>query len=122
MRRAIEIAPGFHIARFQLGLLLLTSGLPQEAAEVWAPLSGLDPGDSLRLFAQGLQHMIRDEFSDAERFLREGISRNTEHPALNGDIQMVLEKMREVSHPPDGGPSSQAHWLLQVSASKQTKH
>src|SRR5262245_3098365 len=55
MRRAIEIAPGFHIARFQLGLLLLSSGAPGPAAEVWAPLSGLEPLEPLRMFAEGLQ-------------------------------------------------------------------
>jgi Flp pilus assembly protein TadD len=122
MRRAIEIAPDFHIARFQLGLLLLTSGMAQEAADVWAPLGALDSKDPLRLFAAGLQHMSRDEFAEAERLLLEGIAANSDHPALNGDMQMVLGQMRDVSSQSTDGESSDAHWLLQVSASRQTKH
>lgn len=122
MQEAIEIAPGFHIARFQLGLLHLTSGSAERAAETWRPLSELDAADPLRLFAEGLQHMARDEFPEAERLLREGMARNQEHPALNNDMQMVLDQMREQAPAPAEDASSQAHWLLQVSASKQTKH
>jgi len=121
MRRAVEIAPSYHIARFQLGLLLLSSGLPDQAAEVWQPLAALDPADPLRLFAEGLQHMARDEFAEAARRLHEGQVRNTEHPALNGDMQKVLERVAELA---SGGPdddNSPAHWLLQVSAAK-TRH
>jgi len=122
MQEAIEIAPGFHIARFQLGLLHLTSGSSERAAEIWRPLSDLDETDALRLFAEGLQHMARDAFPEAERLLREGMARNLEHPLLNHDMQMVLDRMREQGDPPAEDASSQAHWLLQVSASKPTKH
>jgi Flp pilus assembly protein TadD len=121
MRRAVEIAPSYHIARFQLGLLLLSSGDPEAAAEAWGPLGALDPADPLRLFAEGLQQMIRDDFGEAERRIREGIARNTAHPALNRDMQMMLERMAEVAGRPHGEESSPAHWLLQVSASR-TKH
>jgi len=123
MREAVEIAPDFHIARFQLGLLLLTSGETDKAVDVWRPLSRLEPTDALRLFAEGLQHMARDEFPQAEALLRQGIERNEAHPPLNADMQMVLERMREqAAAPPSEGASSEAHWLLQVSAAKQTKH
>lgn len=121
MRRAIEIAPEFHIARFQLGLLLLTSGLVPEAAEVWAPLAGLEPNDPLRLFSTGLQHMARDEFAEAERLLRLGIAGNQQHPALNKDMQMVLDGMAAPPHDGDGDQSSHAQWLLQLAA-KPTAH
>jgi tetratricopeptide (TPR) repeat protein len=126
MREAIEIAPDFHIARFQLGLLLLTSGDADKAAEIWGPLSRLDSDDALRLFAEGLQHMARDEFKEAEALLLEGLARNQAHPPLNADMRMVLDRMRETAAqpppPPSDGASSEAHWLLQVSAAKQTKH
>jgi len=122
MQEAIEIAPGFHIARFQLGLLHLTSGSAERAAETWRPLDGLDADDPLRLFAEGLQRMARDEYPAAERLLRDGMARNREHPPLNHDMQMMLDRMHEQADPPAEDASSQAHWLLQVSASKQTKH
>lgn len=126
MRDAVDIAPDFHIARFQLGLLLLSSGDAAKAAEVWHPLSRLDATDALRLFAEGLQHMARDEFAQAEAMLRQGLERNNAHPPLNADMQMVLERIREQAaappHAPAEGASSEAHWLLQVAAAKQTKH
>jgi tetratricopeptide (TPR) repeat protein len=123
LREAIEIAPEFHIARFQLGLLLLTSGDAEKAAEVWRPLGRLPSDDALRLFAEGLQHMARDEFSQAEALLRQGLERNMAHPPLNGDMQMVLDRMREQSAGQPAQPaSSEAHWLLQTSKARPTKH
>lgn len=126
LREAVEIAPDFHIARFQLGLLLLTSGEAEKAADAWRPLAGLAPTDALRLFAEGLQHMARDEFAQAEALLRQGLERNTLHPPLNADMQMVLERMRKAAAAPPSplseDASSQAHWLLQVSAAKPTRH
>jgi Flp pilus assembly protein TadD len=122
MRQALEIAPDYHIARFQLGLLLLSSGLADQAAEAWAPLSGLDAGEPLRLFAEGLQHMARDEFAAAERLIGDGLARNTAYPAVNADMQLVLDRIRDVAGGAGGDENSQAHWLLQVAAAKPTKH
>lgn len=125
MREAVEIAADFHIARFQLGLLLLTSGEAEKAVEAWRPLSRLERTDALRLFAEGLQAMARDDFPQAEALLRQGLERNTAHPPLNADMQMMLERMREAAAappaPPAEGASSQTHWLLQVSAAR-TRH
>lgn len=123
LREAVEIAPEFHIARFQLGLLLLTSGDAEKAAEVWRPLGRLPPDDALRLFAEGLQHMARDEFSKAEALILQGLERNVAHAPLNADMQMVLDRMHGQSiSPPTDPTSSEAHWLLQVAAARPTKH
>ena len=40
---AVELAPEFAIARFQLGFLQLTSGAAREAETTWAPLRRLRP-------------------------------------------------------------------------------
>lgn len=133
MREAIEIAPGFDIARFQLGLLHLSSGAAVRALEIWGPLSGLAASAPLRLFAEGLQHMVRNDFATASRMLHEGMAANHEHPPLNRDMQMMLDRMQEVGAPtPPSDPAdpaaptdetiSSAHWLLQVSAAKPTRH
>jgi Flp pilus assembly protein TadD len=125
MREAVEIAPDFHIARFQLGLLLLTSGEAEPAAEAWAPLSRLSPEEPLRLFAEGLQRMAQGDFETAQTLLREGLARNVAHPPLNGDMQMVLDQMREGASSSGSlgdEASSQAHWLLHASAAKGMKH
>jgi predicted Zn-dependent protease len=126
MYRAIELAPAFHIARFQLGLLLLSGGDAARAVQVWQPLGGLEANDSLRLFSEGLQHLAQDSLSEAERLLREGMVQNVEHPLLNNDMQLFLDQIANrdsatsSSEPEEA--SSETHWLLQVAASRQTKH
>src|ERR1700729_1605542 len=49
MRRAVDLAPDFAIARFQLGLLLLSSGDAFGALETLGPLQALAPENYLRL-------------------------------------------------------------------------
>lgn len=115
MHRAIELAPGFAVARFQLGLLHLSSGSLGLATEVWSPLSDLNSDDALRLFAEGLQHMAADRFADASRLLRRGIAQNLEHPAINGDMMLVLERLEAADAAPGAdAASSEAHWLLNL--------
>ncbi|HYF21916.1 MAG TPA: tetratricopeptide repeat protein [Caulobacteraceae bacterium] len=119
MSRAVEVAPGYAIARFQLGLLELSSGDPGSATRTWAPLQGLGENNPLRLFASGLEHMARDEFEAAKACLERGIELNQENPALNRDMRMVIAEMP--SSGPDE-PTSSVDFLLRQSAAKGTKH
>lgn len=120
---ALQLAPDFAIARFQLGLLQLTSGRPAAAFSTWAPLEALGERDPLRLFKQGLEHMARDQFDEARRLLEEGIAENRENPPLNRDMQMVLERIAAVQGQPPAGQAEEAapaadHFL--VSAYRKT--
>lgn len=123
MHRAIEIAPGFALARFQAGLLELTSGEAALAEATWAPLQQLAEDEPLRLFATGLNHLARDEFDACIATLRDGMERNTENPVLNRDMQMVIDetqrKMAELAAGDE--PTSAAHMLLRQYG-KETKH
>lgn len=96
LRRATDLAPDFAIARFQLGFFQLTSGEPAEALASWGPIALLPQGHYLRLFVGGLTHLIRDEFEDSVQRLREGIAANDENPALNGDMQLIIDKVVEL--------------------------
>lgn len=93
MARAVEIAPDYALARFQLGFLDLTSGRPRDAIAVWTPLMGLAPDDPFRLFAEGLANMIGDRVPAARELLRRGIARNPEHPLVNAHMQLILDEM-----------------------------
>lgn len=94
LSRAVELQPDFWIARFQLGFFELTSGEADAAVRTWQPLHGL-PGDHfLRVFAEGLEYLIRDEFALAIATLEHGISLNTENPPLNKDIALLISKCR----------------------------
>ena len=119
--QAVALAPDYKVARYQMGLLELSSGDPVSAAATWAPLEALDADDALRLFATGLQHLARDEFAEATECLTAGLANNHENPAINRDIQLILASM-ETTEPPEDGATSAAHLLLQQYSMKDTKH
>jgi tetratricopeptide (TPR) repeat protein len=121
MTEAVRLAPGFAIARYQLGFLEFSMGLPAAASETWGPLSALDEGDPLRLFATGLEHLGRDEFDDATRLLERGIALNHDNAAINADIGLLLNEIRRLSQPDAPSPTS-AHFLLQQYGFKVTRH
>ena len=122
MRRAIDLAPDFRLARFQLGLLLLTSAEPIAAQEVWGPLQTLPPDHYLRIFADGLCRLIRDDFAGAADTLRSGLSRNNEIPAMNRDMQLVIDEIsRKLDEGTVGQPQSSVDLLLQQAALKANR-
>ncbi|WP_425999040.1 tetratricopeptide repeat protein [Caulobacter sp. DWR1-3-2b1] len=123
MGRALEIAPDYPVARFQLGLLHLSSGNADAARQVWAPLDGLPAEDPLRLFARGLDLMARDEFDAARTLLEAGLAANGNGP-MNADIRLILEQMDRPG-PVAGGEgdaTSSAHFLLAQQGARRTTH
>lgn len=90
--KAVDIAPDFAIARFQLGFFQLTSGESNNALKTWARLDMLPEEHYLKLFVVGLRHLIRDEFQDCIDTLRKGMAVNKENPPLNNDMQLIIEQ------------------------------
>jgi len=121
MRRAVDLAPNYPIARFQLGLLLLTSGDAIAAQETWGPLHGLGRDNYLLLFVEGLTRLIHDDFPETIRLLEEGIRGNRENVPLNRNMQMVIDEVNEKTGGQGGGASS-VDLLLQQAAIKATRH
>jgi tetratricopeptide (TPR) repeat protein len=93
MEAAIAMDPGLNIARFQLGLLLLSFGNTGRATDVLTPLAAVGRQDALAHFAQGLLHLIRDDLPETVRQLSEGIKLNSENAALNKDMQRILDEI-----------------------------
>jgi len=125
LRKAVELAPDLTIARFQLGFFLLTCGDAAEALSVWGPLALLPADHYLRLFVGGLTHLIRDEFGEASRRLEEGIAVNQENPALNRDMQLLVEKIGRIQTPAEpitGDSEISATSLLLGQFAKHTTH
>ncbi len=91
--KAVELDPQQPVARFQYGLLLLTSGRIDEAQAVWSPLDELASNDPVRLFKQGLLHMVRDEFDTALSCLRSALTEPTLDAALAKDLQMTIGRI-----------------------------
>ena len=128
LRTAVELAPDFTIARFQLGFFLLTSGEPAEALSVWGPLAMLPKDSYFRMFVAGLTHLIRDEFEETVRYLEQGIAANQENPPLNRDMQLIIDKVQDLK-PGEGGSEavgddsiSATSFLLGQFGAKPTRH
>lgn len=123
LREAVALAPGYAIARFQLGLLLLTSGEAIEAESVLRPLHDLGPDEALRHFASGLLFLMRDEFGQAIASLQDGLERNRDNAPLSRDMRMLIGEIEaRAGGGSDEAPLSAAHLLLQQSGLKATKH
>jgi tetratricopeptide (TPR) repeat protein len=116
LKRAVELAPDFAIARFQLGFFQLTSGEPGNALATWGPLALLPNGHYLRSFVAGLTHLIRDEFAASIDQLRQGMEANDENPPLNRDMQLIADQVGALllagQADPSGDTASAASFLL----------
>lgn len=117
MTQALAVDPQLSVARFQLGLLQLTSGNVSEARSVWQPLDDLVERDPLRLFKTGMLHLVSDEFEDCVALLEQGIAL-CESPSINKDMQRVVEKVRPLlaATPPgvaeSPAPNREQHVML----------
>lgn len=109
--RAVELAPDYDIARFQLGFLAFTSGDAASAAAAWEPLLARPADHPLRLFAEGLMRLPSDDIVGCVETLRRGMAANTEHPILNRDMQMLIDELGRQGEPPEE-PSSATDLLL----------
>jgi tetratricopeptide (TPR) repeat protein len=127
MSRAVALAPDYEVARFQLGLLELSSGDGAAADQTLAPLADADPELGLSLFARGLRHLVKDEMDAAADCLRRGLVRNREHPLINRDMELMIAGIDEARAAAGAAPAasedvSATHLLLQQYADKNTKH
>ena len=126
LRRAVELAPDFAIARFQLGFFQLTSGEAGNALGTWGPLALLPEEHYLRIFVTGLTHLIRDEFREADARLREGIAVNQENLPLNRDMQLIIDQIQpllaENATAQVSGDASATSFLLDQLSSGKSVH
>ena len=124
MQKAVEIAPDYGLARFQLGFLALTSGEVVVARSIWHPLLDLAAEHPLKLFVQGIDAMLVDNFQLAIGLLEAGIERNKELPPLSQNIAILIRGMREKLKSQDVNEDieSGAHFLLKQYSFKDTRH
>jgi tetratricopeptide (TPR) repeat protein len=121
---AVTLAPDFAIARFQLGLLHLTSGDAAQAEPMLTPLLSLGDGSALRHFASGLLLLARDRFDEAITSIERGLACGTDNVPLEHDMRMLIETIvsRDTGTAVDDQPLSAAHLLLQQAALRPTRH
>jgi len=117
---ALLLEPGLVVARYQLGLLQLSSARSAMALLTWQPLLQLGESSPLPHFVLGFEALVHDQFVQARQHFEAGLMRNSDNPAMSEDIQMVLNKMDAIAPDPDrasGGPAVEKtekdfHFLL----------
>jgi tetratricopeptide (TPR) repeat protein len=130
VEEAVTLAPGYAIARYQLGFLQFTSGDTVSAAVTWAPLQSLGLNAPLALFAQGLLLLTQDRIEEAIGIFEDGIRRNLELGPVNGDIAMIVSGLRDLQAAAGAGTTSHdaksetsaVQMLLQRYNERSTKH
>ncbi len=100
LANAVLLAPAFHIARYQLGLLQFSSGRAAAALVSWQPLFDLDEKQALGHFVRGFAALAQDDFLGAKGNFETGLARNTDNPALSADIQKVLQGISDAQAQP----------------------
>ncbi|WP_172200493.1 hypothetical protein [Niveibacterium sp. COAC-50] len=116
LTRAVETDSSLVGARFQLGLLHLTSGHVEQASAAWAPLDDLADNDPHRLFKTGMLDMVADRFDAALTTLRRCAALTGIDAALKRDVEMVIEQIETrakvpthaTSVPSDTSPATNA--------------
>jgi tetratricopeptide (TPR) repeat protein len=101
---AVLLAPQFHIARFQLGLLQFTSGRAAIALLTWQPLLALGEDEALPHFVRAFAALAGDHFAQALEAFAAGIARNSENEPLNADMRKVVAGIEDLLRTQAGGP------------------
>jgi len=92
---AVKIDPNLNAAHFQLGLLHLTSGDLANAKDTWKALDKLGETNELFLFKTGMLLLSNDQFEECIEYLEKGIKANHTNPALNKDMERMVNKAKE---------------------------
>jgi tetratricopeptide (TPR) repeat protein len=93
----LALNPQANVARFQLGLLLLTLGDSGGAIRIWQPLEALGDDASLWYFKHGLEALIRGEMPLCRRILMQGIAKDMTDSPLNADMRLIIERIEQDS-------------------------
>lgn len=95
LQKAVELAPDYALARYQLGFFELTSGEADRALSTWGPLLKLPTENYLRRFVEGLTHLVRDEFAAAIAQFEAGMALNEDNLPMNHDIGLLVAECRK---------------------------
>jgi tetratricopeptide (TPR) repeat protein len=122
MEAAVALDPALWTARLQLALLYLGANKEERAADALRPLAEMGDDAALQQFATGLLALIGNDMQRAIQALADGIERNESNPALNGDMQRIIDEIgRRLEETPQPAEDSEGadHILLSAYAGNQ---
>ncbi|MEH3101090.1 hypothetical protein [Sphingomonas adhaesiva] len=107
LSRAVELAPDFDLARFQLGFFELTSGEAAAAVRTWAPLEqSLAEDHWMRLFVTGLRALAEDRYAACREALTAGIAANRDNAPLNADMALIVAECEKLDGAGEGAAAA----------------
>jgi hypothetical protein len=110
---AVLLAPGFDLARYQLGLLQFSAGRAAVALVTWQPLSGLGTQASVGQFVRAFAALAQDGLQEALALFEAGLACDDLNTAVASDIRKVTAGLRALlSSPEHGARPAEAHVLL----------
>jgi tetratricopeptide (TPR) repeat protein len=103
---AVLLAPGLSLARYQLGLLLMTTDRMATALVIWQPLLTVSEADpitpALAQFVRGHAALAQNDFAQAVALFNAGIKLNTTHAPVSDDIRQLIQRIEAVQSQPTG--------------------
>jgi predicted O-linked N-acetylglucosamine transferase (SPINDLY family) len=81
-RRALELRPGYTTALYNLGLVLLDLGRPDEAEQAFRELHAIDPRDHETLFHLAALAADRARYAEAAQLYRDALALAPDNPYL----------------------------------------
>ncbi len=88
--KAVLLAPGLDVARYQLGLLQFSGGRVGVALVSWQPLFALDDALALGHFVRGYAALAQDDLAKARAHFVRGLACHADNAPLASDIQKVV--------------------------------
>jgi tetratricopeptide (TPR) repeat protein len=97
---AVLLAPALSLARYQLGLLLMSTDRMATALVIWQPLltiNDLDPiTPALAQFVRGHAALAQNNLAQALALFHAGIELNTTHAPVSDDIRQLIHRIESI--------------------------
>jgi hypothetical protein len=93
---AVLLAPGFALARYQLGLLQFSSQRAGIALVTWEPLFSAPATEALGHFVRGFAELAQDQFEACLLHFRTGMACADGNAAVCSDIAKVVESVEKL--------------------------
>ncbi len=97
---AVLLAPGLSLARYQLGLLLMSTDRMATALVIWQPLLMVSEADpitpALAQFVRGHAALAQNNLAQAVALFNAGIELNTTHAPVSDDIRQLIKRIEAI--------------------------
>jgi tetratricopeptide (TPR) repeat protein len=92
---ALLLSPDLVTARFQLGLLQLSSGRAAISMLTWQPLQNLPADDPIRGYVLGYVALAQDKFQESIEHFKAGLGLPQDNQALKLDIEKTIRAIEQ---------------------------